>query len=53
MTLLADLLAWLGRPARRCGIHGEDTSSGRCSACDANRQDSSIEPPQTPRMDSH
>lgn len=28
----------LGERERRCGIHGDPTRSGRCPACDAERE---------------
>lgn len=34
---VTDFAEHLGRPERRCGIHDDDTTSGRCPTCDADR----------------
>lgn len=35
MNPLQILVELLSRPTRTCGIHGDDTTSGRCARCDA------------------
>lgn len=36
-----------------CGIHGDDTSSGRCPTCDAQRGPRVAQPPQPPQPPAH